>query len=677
MPDDFEFLDEKQSRTEEQDQAPWWHHPPTTIDEALYALQSKAAHLKDKTEEGVVLRKLLEFVEKNFNNSVDLIRQQYPIAFFKPSYEQSLLLNCWIWGFDFVVVFAANRIGKTTCMVINSCLWIFPNHPDWEMFTPRRAPNPKDQGNTFIDNPDQANEFYRDTQGRIVQVLQRPYIEHLDEIRETLKTHPQLIGDPYKSHLDKESGNAHKFATLQRLCPKAFNPAWPSGSLRESGSIWLGAPDQTFHRDIILKEWKAWLPRKVIKKWSETDLFFEVSNREETNPNPVSFRCICKSYESDDTKWSGSAVQGIVLTEGLTEDVLNEIKQRIKVHGFGSWDYTPYESRNVGAKTALAHKVFKGEEQLPLSAKVFTNFSARNAPAHILPTSKRDDLIRMWDGKKEGEARLDGKFFATSPMVLSKLERSFHCIPWTFDELKDRFPLGQLYRGFDPGYDHPSVCCWGMLTPGNVWYIYRYWSARGHTISERCEAIITLSNNSQKKRKYGSGPSDYILTEVHNKPNSEVFNLTATDFHLFKQDEVTGNPYSLNYIKEGLVVTESTHMRPEDRALELDRKLTRDNLRIHPITRSSPGCSVFFLINGEGVDLALGKMEALFWDRLQSGQNKNEPKDKVPTHRDDELDATSYLVCGPYTWSNYRPAPNNKIDLAEEDKEFFARLQTA
>jgi hypothetical protein len=408
-----------------------------------------------------------------------------------------------------------------------------------------------------------------------------------------------------------------------------------------------------------LKEWKRWLPRHTITKWSDTDLVFELTTEETSNPAPHVWRLICKSYESDDTKWSGSAVNGIVLTEGLTQVILNEARQRIKAGGFGSWDYTPYEARNVGQKTALAHKIFRGEEQLPLRAHIFTRFSARNAPAHILPVSKKDDLIRMWDGKKEGDARLDGTFFSTSPMILSRLERSFHTVPWTFEELRERYPTGQLYRGLDPGYDHPTVCCWAMLTPGDVWFIYRYYVERQKTIPERCADIIQLSGNSTYQHKYGKREGQYNLEEVHPNPYSEVFNLTAADYHLFKADEVSGTCYAANYNREGLVVTESTHMRPEDRALELDRKLSKSKYHTHPVTGHTPGAKVFFLINEKGVDTALGKMEALFWDRLASGPNKGAEKDTVPSHGDDELDATCYLVCGPYVWTNYRPKIKN------------------
>lgn len=632
----------------------WWHHPPTTLEEKLHLLEVRCHKLQDFDEEGIALRSLLEEVEQTYKDTNALIEQQYRIAFFKPSYEQSLLLNAWIWGIDNVVCFAANRIGKTTCLgVINPILYTFPNNPAWEMFACEFLADNYDKPDLRVRNPHSGQGFYVDAHGREVQVIPRPDIREVEKIRKTLQAHPELAGDPTKSHFDPV--NAEKLATLQKLIPEAYTPAWPAPPIKEGGTIWLGAPDISFHRDIILKEWKRWLPTRSIIRWSDSEQIFFVSTAEETNPKPTVWNYICKSYESEDTKWSGSAVRAILLTEGLDQTTLNEVKQRIQVNGFASWDYTPYEARNVGAKTALAHRVFQGKEQLPLRAHVFTRFSARLAPNHILPESKRDDLVRMWDGKKEGEARLDGLFYSSSPLVLSRLDRPFHTVPWTKKELFERYPSGQIYRSIDPGYDHPTVCCWGYLVPGNIWFFYRYYIKRQTTITERCLDIINLSCNVAKREYYGQGKEEYYIVETHPNPDSEVAIATIADYHLFKADENTGLCVSTNYNKAGLVVTESTHMGPEDRAMELDKLLDKSAYHTHPITKRTPGARAFFLINEPGVDEALSQMEGLFWERLAAGPNKGAEKDKVPIHGDDELDATDQLAAGPFIWTPYKP----------------------
>jgi hypothetical protein len=653
-------------------QEEWWLSPPTDLEGALLKLQQRAAHIEDPTEEGTALRNLLTLVEQQYEILNDEVKKIHPLAFFKPSLEQSLLLNAWVWGIDFPVCFSANRIGKTTAFVINALLWMLPNDPNWEAFSPKKTHGLNRDGDPIlVDNPLQDSRRYIDHLQREVQLLPRPKMSTLMEIRDVLKRHPQLLGDPRFSHLDEESGNHKKFVTLQSLVPALLqcDGAWPFPPIYDSsstGTIWLGAPDNDFHSEIILKEWKRWLPTQYVHKWVESELYFILDTKDTTNPSPMKWEIYCKSYESEDTKWSGSAVYGVVLTEGLTPSVLNEIKMRIKEGGFASWDYTPYEPTNAGQKTALAHKVYSGKEQLPLRAHIFTKFSARNAPNFILPESKREDLIRMWEGKKEGDARLDGIFYSTSPLVLSRLDRTFHTLPWTKEELFERFPNGQLYRGFDAGYDHPSVCVWALLAPGNQWFFYRFYSERGRTIPERCDDIISLSGNVRKQFKI-PGTNQVIYKEMHLTSKSEVYNLTAADYHLFKTDEQSGIPYVNNYHREGLILTESTHMKPEDRALEFDRKLTPNKFITHPLTGKTPGASIFFLINEYGVDAALQKMESLYWERLHGGPNKGEAKDTVPIHGDDELDAACYLACGPYNYNNFRPKPNDHFLEEEED----------
>lgn len=632
----------------------------------LALLQTRAHKLQDFDAEGIALRQILDEVEKAYGDTVKQIEEQNGIAFFKPSYEQSLLLNAWIWGVDFVVCFAANRIGKTTCLgVINPCLWIFPNNPEWEMFAAALTPNPDDEGETFVPNPHAVHNFYVDLQGREVQVLQRPDIRQLNQIRQTIKKHPELAGDPSKSHFDP--ANADKLATLQKLVPEAFRPVWPEPPISEGGTIWLGAPDFAFHRDVILKEWKRWVPSNSIQYWSDSEQLFYITTLSETNPRATVWSFICKSYESEDTKWSGIAVRAILLTEGLSERILNEVRQRIQVNGFASWDYTPYEARNVGSKTVIAYKVFKGDEQLPLRAYIFTRFSARVAPAHILPLSKRDDLIRMWAGKKEGDARLEGQFYSSSPVLLDRLDRTFHTLQWTKKELFERYPQGQIYRSIDPGYDHPTVCSWALLVPGDMWFFYRFYVKRQTTISERCADIIRLSCNVAKKEPYGPGKDEFNLIETHPNPDSEVAILTVGDYHLFKTDETTGQCVSTTYTRSGLVLVESTHMGPEDRVLELNKALDKSEYHAHPLTQRTPGAKVFFLINEPGVNEALNQMEGLFWERLASGPNKGEAKDKVPLHGDDELDSACQLVAGPYRWTNYQPS--RRASINDEQKE--------
>lgn len=619
----------------------WVENPPQDLEGAVLLLEHFETRITEKSKAGDTLRELLKLAKSSYNRATEELKEQHPLAYFKPSYEQALMLNAWVWGINFPCCFAANRIGKTTVFAINAMLWIFPNNPQWLMF----------KGFTDPDT------------GRWIQVFQRPDIGSLLELQGFLDEHPEFSGDPYQQPY--EQANQNKIATLQFHFPKAFQVAWPYPPIKKGGQIWLGAPDSDFHKHIIMPRWKQYLPKESILSENLTDKYFIISTASETNPKTTVHQVLCKSYESEDTKWSGDAVQGIILTEGFTQEILDEVKNRLTNESFASWDYTPAEARNSGKRTALAYKVYKKQEELPLRTFSFINFSVAKAPERIIPKQKREDMLRMWTGRKEAKARIDGNFFSSSGLLLEHLDKEKHTLPWSLEELLEKVPNGRFYRGFDPGLDHPAACVWSYLAPNNVHYIYRSWSKQGTTISERCKTIIELSNN---ERESFTLNGIQFFREVHPYPNSEPIVLTAADFHIFKEDETTGLNYAVNYTNDGLILTESTHMRPEDRAVKANNLFDpNSNLyRPHPITKKPPGSKVFFLVNETGVSELLEKFDNLFWDRYRVGEHKGEPKDKVPIHGDDEFDAFCYIVCGPYVWTTYQP-PRRQPRDAEPD----------
>lgn len=646
----------------------WWHNPPESLEGIQNILESRAHMIRSTTEEGEALKRLLAKAREIFEREQKKVKEDWQIAYWQPSYEQCLILNAWLFGYDFPVTFAANRIGKTVAKLVNLILWIYPNDPKWRMFKP------------YID------EF-----GQLCQVFQRPNLANIRKIQDVYDANPHLRPNPkyaaYRTDVAPENSRYHKenvnheiigspehqedravksyynakvVATLQLHFPNLFKPSYPSPSLQEGGQIWLGAPDAGFHRNIVLKRLKSLVPKASIISWSDAKQEVLISTIDGINPTPTVQHIICKSYESEDTKWSGDAVHGIVLTEGFTTSILNEVKNRLAEPAFASWDYTPYEARNVGARTALAYKVLTGEEEMPLRSYVFRKFSVRHSPSHVVPKKKRLDMIRMWEGKPEGAARLEGDFFASSGLILSSLQKQFHCLDWTLEELLQRRPRHQLYRGIDPGLDHPCVCWWALLDDTNTWFFYRCYSKRGTTVSQRCKEIIELSGNSQHKFLYGKRKDDYMIQEAHTNHNSEVYAATVIDHKIFKRDETTGTDYSLNYKREGLLVVPSTTVGPELRAQQMDSMLDPNSHKFHPhpIHNKPPGSRIYFLHNEFGVAAALQTFDNLFWDRYRSGDYAGEPKDKVPQHGDDELDAACNLVCGPFSYSGLTPFKN-------------------
>jgi hypothetical protein len=644
---------EKESVSED-----WWRNPPKNLEDCLVIFNERIGFLQGNDPEGRALRKLYKRIKQEGENLSTHARKKNPLAFVKLGWEQALKLNAWVWGITWPIDFDANRKGKTATSIFNALLWMFPNDPTWRMFS----------------------EEYQDDWGRRVFLIQRPSMEKVLKVAAYLKLHPELMGNPNFQPYDSQ--NLDKVAMLQQKLPDCFVPCFPEPPITDpQNDLWHGAPDSGYHTEIVLKEWKKWIPMSAIKRWSDYDQIVDLEItyhiEDEEKPRSVFWKIICKSYESDDTKWSGAAVSGILMTEGLTLGILNEIRQRFKNEGFGHWDYTPYEPRNTGKKSALAHKVFKGKYPLPLKPFVFTGFGIEKTPDFIIPDEKKADLKRMWEGTTEGQARLYGKFFESSGVVLTNLDTTFHTVPWTKEQLFSKFPTGNKYRGLDPGLDHPTVCCWALLTPQNNWYVYRFYVKERTSIPQRCKEIVELSGNKLRKKAYGRGEDDFYLEEYHPDHKSEVIVATICDYHSFKTDETSGRSYSLNYIKAGLVITPSVTLGPESRAQMLDQLLAPDLTKPHPITNRPPGAKIYYLINETGVAAALEKLENVFWDRYKSGERAGDPKDQIQDHGDDELDANCYLACAPNRWmpnAGFRKETQEVATLQQRDNR---RRQTS
>ncbi len=616
----------------------WWKHPPKELEDRVDILQRYEDHINHDSPHGEALRELYRGLRAEAKDIADEAKRENPLAFAVLSWEQTLKCNAWVWGITLVCDFDANRKGKTAGAIFNAQLWLFPNDPEWLIFN------------------EHEDEF-----GNVYHLIPRPSMEKVLKIQKYLETHPELKGDPRCQPWDEKSGNAAKFGILKNILPDCFKPCFPYPSYRDvKGTIWQGAPDADYHKNIVIPEWNKWVPKYAVKSSSEWDKkmklvvkYFDPAVRDHKE---CEWTVIFKSYESKDEKFSGAAVKGIVLTEGLKGPHLNEIKQRFQTDGFGHWDYTPYEARNSGSKTALAHKVYTGKEQLPLRPFVFTGFGISQTPDYILPAEKKKDMIRIWQGKPEGQARLGGNFFTSSPVVLSNLDEALHCIAWTKKELFEKYPDGRIYRAMDPGWDHPTAMVWGLLTKTNTWFIYRMHVEAGLGIAERCEKMISMSGNTRCKVKYGPGEEDYYFEEIHESQDSEVAVATIADFHVFKTDERTKRPYSTHYVKEGLTIVPSTTLTPKHRGQEVNDKLRPDLNRGHPVRRVPPGCKIYFLINEPGIAEAVEKLQNVFWERFSVGDRKGEPKDEVQQHDDDEFDGLGYLVCTPYVWTDRAPA---------------------
>lgn len=549
---------------------------------------------------------LLDTINLKVKEIRTLSEEQNRIAYVQPSYEQALKLNIWWFGTDYIVDFDANRIGKTAGAVLNTALWIYPNEPEWKMFTP-----------------------HTDHLNRTFQILPRPPISALSHIRALVKQKSLHIA-PYLPHSDPENLPSYNIikdflSTNRKLFLKN----------QKHRIIWVGAPDHDFHEDVLIPEFVKWFPHHGLKVHNY-DGKISISL-----PHQHKVTIIFKSYDSEDTKWSGAAVDGIVLSEGVPQSVFNEVRQRYKYPAFASWDYTPYEPRNTTGKSALAHRVFKDPTLLPLNPIVFSGYGITNTPTYILPQDKKDDLIKTWKDDPEGEARLHGLFYSSSPIILKNYQPKIHAIPISFDDLRRKFspkPL-LLFRGIDPGWSHVTACAWMALAPDNCRYIYRFYSKPQASIEERCQDIIELSNN--KRVRHPKSPQ---LWQEHSPNPENQIKITFIDYHTFKTDENTKRPFAYNYINNGLAVRPSITYGPKERATLFNSLLLPQAHLPHPMTSRPPGSKIYFLINEPGVAQALDKMSNLFWQTFARGEKAGLTKDAPQDVGDDEFDATTYVV---------------------------------
>lgn len=633
--------------------------PPESFPEKIALLKIKSHRLQEDNEEGRFLRALLKECKSIQQEAEEEAKKQDPFGFCKPSYEQALVLNCWLYGIAFVAIYTCNRMGKTAVCWWNFLLWILPNNPKWALFRPYIVGGPGDEQNA--NNPNT---------GKKVQVLQRPSIQILSLITAAVARRPIHLPapDPLLPHYHPT--NRPFLQWLQKEVPAAFRSPYPNPPWNKDGTVWYGGPDHDHFKQIIFPLCKEWLPAPYLIQESETDrsMTFEIPvlSRDGSLSHSNIWRFVGKSFEAKGEKWASGAVDAILVTEGMPPDKWKEIKARFKDPGIGSHDFTPFEATNSGSSSALASKILRGQGGVPLPYFVFTGWTVHSAPRHIISEAKYRGLLEAYKNDPEGEARLLGKFYSSSGLVLSNFNRAIHLLDWSTPQLFRKFPTAQLYRGIDPGLDHPTACAWGALLPTNQWVIYRIMCQPGLSIAQRADTIVRLSNNTLSKHKWGPRDEDYYLVETHPSPKSEIFVASPIDYHVFKEDETTGIAFSLNYITAGLNICESTHIGPEERAQMLDNLLHPNTFTPDLKTNRPPGSRVYFLKNEPGIMAAALKWEEFYWDRQKGGDNKGMPKDKVPIHGDDELDAICYLTSSHYRWTSYRPPARLPLDSEPE-----------
>lgn len=404
----------------------------------FYDLVCKYPHHLDEDEK--ILEEFHAAIEKNENKIIADGKSQCPIAFFKPSWEQAQILNNWSpefephlasEGYRSACVFCANRIGKTTAMVIDTLLWLLPNDPNWVMFEEMEDTSPEKRGK------------YR--------VFRRPDWDY-----------------------------------WKRTGKMIYNSSEPPKS---SCEVWQGVPNDDHWDTKIAKEYRRWMPPTSIKTWMVADKWFETKWGSVVKAKSYNADVLTWAGKA---VWRLNLDEGInpeLYTEALiriqaggyfhwayTPAEAKNIGNRTKL----AFDVSKLKE----------HVKPPGDTKIFIN---FTMANAPEWI--LPDQKKKDDIRRYVAMGGEGKVRMDGGFFDSSPVVFNNFKREQHILPWSGSEFLKRYPDACLIRGFDEGTSHPTACYWVAILKTGEYVIYREFSQANLSISQRCEQIISLSRN--------------------------------------------------------------------------------------------------------------------------------------------------------------------------------------
>lgn len=540
-------------------------------------------------EQAESLAEAKELFAQDQKNYLDVIESLCPIGWFKPSYDQAQVLNAWSpqyepdlapFGYQTILDFRGNRCGKTSSHIADTLLWMIPNDPDWLMW-----------------------EEYEDDFGRgKYQVLPRPDWKHWRKTGRMV--YPWLNAPP-------RDGRNYE--------------------------VWHGVSDRSSWDQTVGKEYRKWMPSYEFGRRG-------IKNEEDWNKTEMSFRTrhghtvYGKLYGSDSQAWAGKACDRLNFDEGMDEVTLNEAMARLKTGATVYWAYTPAEAKNLGNRTALAHRAYKGDYKMQGKVKALIGQGADTTPNYIMPDDQKRENITRWDSMgAEGRARRQGGFFDSSPVVFNHFQRDFHVLEMDDKEFLEKH--GQrcnLFRGIDEGIAHPGTCIWAALLPSGEHVIYRDYSKVGASISDRVKDIIELSGNEIVVTKT-SGKGDSESEYRREKFVRERFRGTNADWHLWaRKNENLSQTRADDYRRAGIIIRKGTALGPEARCDNVNDMFRKDHTRLHLTKGSAPGTRLYVTRNCTGI---IERLENYLHDQYKSGPNKGAFKGTPEALGDDLIDA--------------------------------------
>lgn len=618
--------------------------------EALYAEMFGVFTEPRSAEEYEALLECGAEVEDSFDFWKKTTKKEDEIAFFRPSLEQAMVLNAWApWaridafkdidmervpdfmgyegGYRSVGNYSCNRgAGKTCSMVLDMCLWFMENDPSWKMWEWH-----EDIGS---DGRKLSDMKYR--------VLPRP---------------------------DWEAWFKRKRVRYNGV------EAPPKGTC----DFWIGyGRDSDWHGKLWL-EFRKWMPKSAFGLREDGQLAqFKLEKRFVTKNG---HNVIGKSMAAESDAWAGKAAWMVTFDEGMELEYFREGTTRIEGGGYFHQAYTPVDPANSGKKAQVAKNIFQRKPGYELVGDSYFFYRFRIADSSFLDPTQIHDNLRRWKGMgAEGQARMAGGFFDSSPVVFSNYRRELNVLPWTGaeivaaingkgdPELVKVFYKANIIRGADEGMANPTACVWGALLRTGETVYFRNWEKTGISITQRVESIIDLSGNVREEvkpiRKLTENEQDAIeyakayqidqrrekLTGVkqpryREKEVREKIRMTFMDYKAFKKDP--NHPldnWMENYRRAGLRVEPSAHIGPATRCDYLNELLMPDPTRRHlNPDQGQVGTRAYVSID---CDKLIDRFENYLHEQRKDGTFTDNPD----TEDDHTVDGACYIVCARLRW---------------------------
>lgn len=570
--------------------------------------------------------------------AVEHAKSECPIGWFKPSWEQSQVLNAWHpdyephvapEGYRSICLFCGNQIGKTCVSVINTGAWMVPNDPGWLMFEEREDPP------LYRVHLDPSSGIKRASRGKY-RVLPRPDWERW-------------------------------IRTGRMLYPPNDEP--PMGAC----DCWHGVENDKAWSDKVELEYHKWFPKKWLGRRSDGGT--AVFKQERRIESRYGHRITGKTFNADIQDWAGKAnVRIFNIDEGIPPNLLREGLMRIGAHGYFTWPYTAVEPRNIGERAKCAWDVYQGKLKLVGKTKFFLDFSMIDAPEFVMSSEKRaDNLARLTGVGGEDKIRREGGFLTSSPNVFSNFDRARNILPidgsdvllairgevpqrWVVefgrvraDRLQFAFYQANILRGFDEGLANPSAATWQALLRTGEYVTFREWEQSGTSIEERCIQVIQRSGNQRELVNPGVPEQRRRYKEVRPKDGGGMaIRKTLADSKMFVRDPLSpADDFTENYIRQGLKIERAGNIRPGPRCDYVNDLLRADPTRQHLLDASNHGTRMY--VTRDCVKV-IERAENYLWAQIASGQRMGEFTDKPATSDDHTVDAWAYPAISKLRW---------------------------